>query len=79
MNLRKLNSRSEFETYVEDLRCRTANQKRQIYVCCGSVCLSEGAMKIYNKFQGQLEALNIPCNVSMGVHLEDQTTDLKKP
>lgn len=78
MNLRKLNSRSEFEAYVADLKHRTAAQNRQIYVCCGSVCLSEGAMKIYNKFQGQLEALNIPCNVSMDIHLEDQTTDLKK-
>ena len=78
MNLRKLNNRSEFEAYVEEIKRSAAAQKRQIYVCCGSLCLSEGAMKIYNKFQGQLEALNIPCEVSMDMHLEEKSTDLKK-
>lgn len=78
MNLRKLNTREEFEAYVEETRRNGAAQKRQIYVCCGSVCLSEGAMKIYNKFQGQLEALNIPVEVSMDMHLEEKGTDLKK-
>lgn len=78
MNLRKLNNRSEFEAYVEEIKRSTAAQKRQIYVCCGSLCLSEGAMKIYNKFQGQLEALGVPCEVSMDMHLEEKPTDLKK-
>ena len=78
MNLRKLNNRSEFEAYVENIKRYKAAQQRQIYVCCGSACLSEGAMKIYNKFQGQLEALGIPCEVSMDMHLEEGKTDLKK-
>ena len=78
MNLRKLSSRSEFEAFVEENKRSAAAQKRQIYVCCGSVCLSEGAMKIYNKFQGQLEAMGIPCEVKMDMHLEEPTTDVKK-
>ncbi|MBQ5672318.1 MAG: (2Fe-2S) ferredoxin domain-containing protein, partial [Oscillospiraceae bacterium] len=78
MNLRKLNTREEFEAYVEETRRNSAAQKRRIYVCCGSVCLSEGAMKIYNKFQGQLEAMNVPVEVSMDMHLEEKSTDLKK-
>ena len=78
MNLRKLNSREEFNAYVEEIRCNSAAHKRQIYVCCGSVCLSEGAMKIYNKFQSVLDELNISCEVSMDMHLEGKETDLKK-
>ena len=78
MILRKLNNREEFDAYVAETRRNSAAQKRLIYVCCGSVCLSEGAMKIYNKFQGQLEARNIPVEVSMDMHLEEKSTDLKK-
>ena len=78
MNLRKLNSRSEFDAYVEESRQRATAQKRKIYVCCGSVCLTEGAMKIYNNFQGQLQAQGIPCEVTMDTHLEDGAADVKK-
>ncbi len=78
MSLRKLKDRKEFESYVEEKRRQAQIQKRQIYVCCGASCLSEGAMKIYNKFQTQLEAMGIPCQTHLGTHLEENGTDLKK-
>lgn len=78
MTLRKLNDRSEFEAYVEEAKRCLAAQKRQIYVCCGMSCLSEGAMKVYNRFKGQLEAMDIPCQVTFDTHLSEGSTDVKK-
>lgn len=78
MILRKLTSRSDFEQHLAESKQRAAVQKRQVYVCCGAVCLSEGAMKVFNRFQDQMEAMNIPCDVVLDTHLDDDVTDLKR-
>ena len=78
MDLRKLSGQREFGAYQEECKKRLAMQKRKIYVCCGSVCLTEGAMKIYASLKETLEAQGISCAVELGDHLEDGGVNIKK-
>lgn len=78
MDLRKLNSLSEFNAYVEERKSCISTHARKVYVCCGSVCLTEGSMRIYNQFQEQLSALNISCKVEMATDLDEKNVALKK-
>ena len=78
MDLRNLTSLSEFNAYVEDCKRFVAEHKRRIYVCCGSVCLTEGSMTIYNQFLKELQERNINCPVAMGTNLEGDKISLGK-
>ncbi len=39
--------------------------KKSIIVCCGTGCLSGGALKIYDKLKSLLEEKNIPCSIEL--------------
>lgn len=39
--------------------------QKNIIVCCGTGCLSGGAMKIHDKLKGLLEEKNIPCTIEL--------------
>lgn len=78
MEIKKLESRSEFEEWQAYCQKRIAAQKRRIYVCCGTVCLSEGAMKIYTKLKELLQEKHIQCEVELATHLESDAAILKK-
>ena len=71
MELKKLESRAEFEAWQDACKKRFAAQNRKIFVCCGSVCLAEGAMKIYSKLKESLQREGLLCDVVLGTHLED--------
>jgi len=78
MELRKIENREAFERYQADCKTRLARQRRKIYVCCGSTCMTEGAMKIYAALKQQLELKNIPCEVELGEDLENDCVGMNK-
>ena len=78
MEIKKLENRSEFEEWQAFCQRRVAAQKRRIYVCCGTVCLSEGAMKIYARLKELLQEKHIQCEVELATHLETDSAILKK-
>lgn len=78
MDQKKLKSREEFVTYQTACRRYMEEQKRKIYVCCGSTCMTEGAMKIYSALKQQLELRKIPCTVELGDYLENGGVGLSK-
>lgn len=78
MELKKMESRADFTACRAACERGLAQQKRRIYVCCGSTCMTEGAMKIYSALKQQLELQNIPCAVELGEHLEDGCVGVKK-
>lgn len=78
MELKPIENRDAFTAYQERCRKMEAAQKRKIYVCCGSTCMTEGAMKIYGALKQQLELQGLSCSVELGEHLEDGCTGIKK-
>ncbi len=74
--MKKLEDRVAFEAYQAECKARLAAHQRRIYVCCGSTCMTEGAMKIYTALKQQLELQKIPCSVEFGEHLEDGGIEL---
>lgn len=78
MELQAFKSREAFAAYQKRCRESQAAQKRKIYVCCGSVCMTEGAMKIYAALKQQLELRGISCALELGEHLEEDCTGIKK-
>ncbi len=52
--------------------------KKSIIVCCGTGCLSGGALKIYDKLKSLLEEKNIPCSIELKENPHGDEIGIKK-